>query len=563
MFPVNAYVKWSRAYRAGGANTRSTILRPFGEEELTACEVIIKADLFDRRLRVNLAAYRSRLSNQQVDFINPAFISNTETVNAPEKRTLKGVELDVTVASVRGLIFTANYVYSDAPPTPVRNIFTNVIEQARSAFTPKHVATFAVDCTLPRLSFAELVAHVDLDTAGNYFPNGSVNFKAEKALLVNARLSLRKISLATGDLDISLWGKNLTNARYNQLDFRVVGRNTVTQFNDPRTYGMEARVRFCPEAGGSHNMVKAGLLVPLALLAPSAPASARNIVLTNDDGLTSNVKALYDALKSAGHDVIVSVPCSGQSGMGGAIKFGRPLGPLSADCLNGAAKAGDPGAGLMTRAGLGPDFHYVDGTPVMSLLYGIDVLAAKRWNKAPDLVLSGPNEGQNVGFIVVSSGTVSNAQYALFRGIPAVALSAGAGTTGNTALANPGSLSVAKLTLDLIAKLEGNAGKGPLLPPGIALNVNFPDKLEGAKWQMTRIGTFNGYQVKFTDDLAGKGLPGITIDLNKNAPARNQAGDEAVVYRNAIAVSPMQAAYDNSVSATPAVRRRLKGLLSK
>ena len=33
---INAYVKWSKAYRAGGANTRSTILRPFGEEELTA-----------------------------------------------------------------------------------------------------------------------------------------------------------------------------------------------------------------------------------------------------------------------------------------------------------------------------------------------------------------------------------------------------------------------------------------------------------------------------------------------------------------------------------------------
>jgi broad specificity polyphosphatase/5'/3'-nucleotidase SurE len=41
--------------------------------------------------------------------------------------------------------------------------------------------------------------------------------------------------------------------------------------------------------------------------------------LVNDDGLTSNIKATYDALKAAGHDVIVSVPCTGQSGRGAAI----------------------------------------------------------------------------------------------------------------------------------------------------------------------------------------------------------------------------------------------------
>ena len=85
----------------------------------------------------------------------------------------------------------------------------------------------------------------------------------------------------------------------------------------------------------------------LALLAIAAPVEARaeNIVLSNDDGLTSNVKALYEELKAQGHDVIVSVPCSGQSGMGAAIRFMRPLGPLAADCLNGAARQANPAPG--------------------------------------------------------------------------------------------------------------------------------------------------------------------------------------------------------------------------
>src|SRR5690606_21159030 len=83
------------------------------------------------------------------------------------------------------------------------------------------------------------------------------------------------------------------------------------------------------------------------------------------------------------------------------------------------------------KRGLAPDYYYVNGTPVMSLLYGLDVAAQKRWGKAPDLVLSGPNIGQNVGAIVVTSGTVSNVQHAAARGIPAIALSADRGTADN------------------------------------------------------------------------------------------------------------------------------------
>ncbi len=241
---INAYVKWSRAYRAGGANTRSTILRSFGEEELTAWEAGVKADLFDRHLRVNLAAYASRLSNQQVDFLNPAFILNTETVNAPEKRHIKGVEADITLVPVRGLSLSVNYVYTDAPPTPVRNIFTGVIEETFSAFTPKHSASFAADYIFPAFSFGQLRAHVGLDTAGNYIPNGTVDVKADKALLLNGRLSLGEIALGGGEMEIAVWGKNLTNTTYNLLDFHIPGRVTATFYNEPRTYGLEARMKF-------------------------------------------------------------------------------------------------------------------------------------------------------------------------------------------------------------------------------------------------------------------------------------------------------------------------------
>ncbi len=145
-------------------------------------------------------------------------------------------------------------------------------------------------------------------------------------------------------------------------------------------------------------------------------------------------------------------------------------------CHNGAAPIGAPAVGPFTKTGYtNGDFFYVHGTPVMATMYGLDVLAPARWGKAPDLVLSGPNEGQNVGLIVDRSGTIGNAQFASGRGLPAIALGAGPDAIDNVNLADPDSAVIADLTLKLLRELEARAKhRQPLLPDGVALNVNFP-----------------------------------------------------------------------------------------
>lgn len=323
----------------------------------------------------------------------------------------------------------------------------------------------------------------------------------------------------------------------------------------------------------------ASLLAGAALIVAPSVASARNIVLSNDDGLTSNVVALYHALTEAGHDVVVSVPCTNQSGQGAALSIGRPLVPLSEPCLNDAAVQGDPGAGAMTREGLpAGDFHYVNGTPVMALMFGIDVVGQARWGAAPDLVLSGPNEGQNVGSVVISSGTVSNAQLAALRGLPAIALSAGSNTEGED-LANPLSAEVANLTMDLVSVLDEAAGEGRMLPEGLALNVNFPDDLNGADWRVSQIGTYNAYAISMTANMAENAsptmaamaaargmevpsLPGLSFEINQAEPTAEQMHDESVVYRTHIAVSPMQPGYDFGANGADFVRFQLADLLA-
>lgn len=311
------------------------------------------------------------------------------------------------------------------------------------------------------------------------------------------------------------------------------------------------------------------VIVALALQSPQI-VSARTILISNDDGLTSNVKALYDALKAQGHDVIVSVPCSNQSGMGAAIQFARPLGSLQKDCRSSAARPGDPGAGPMTRSGFERDFFYVDGTPVMSLLYGLDIAATKRWGKAPDLVISGPNEGQNIGAVVISSGTVSNAQYAMGRGIPAIAVSASYDTSDDNGLVNPKSRDVAERIVNFVKHLDKTSAGGRMLPERTSLNVNFPDQLAGARWRLSRIGTYEGMRISFLEDRSTISDPvngfenvsglGIAIQKNNDNPTLDQINDESFVYRNNISVSVMQSGYDASTDVKGDIERRLQGV---
>ncbi|MEC5384851.1 5'/3'-nucleotidase SurE [Uliginosibacterium sp. H3] len=310
------------------------------------------------------------------------------------------------------------------------------------------------------------------------------------------------------------------------------------------------------------------LALGLSACALATPAFALNILLTNDDGLTSNVKAMVDTLKAAGHDVVVSVPCTGQSGRSSAIVMYSTTVIVADDdktqiqaeggCHNGAALTGEPAVGKFTKTGYTDGtYNYVHGTPVMATMYGLDVVAQARWGKAPDVVLSGPNEGQNVGSVVINSGTIGNAQFAASRGLPAIALSAGSDTTDNTNLASPYSTVVARLTVKLLNELKAKAGTGALLPTGVVLNVNFPNApTESLAFAFSRIGSYNAYNLVFKNTSPY----GLTASVSGTATAA-QAEDESVVYRSKVAITAMQVGFEQRPQGQAWLRLRLRDLI--
>lgn len=121
------------------------------------------------------------------------------------------------------------------------------------------------------------------------------------------------------------------------------------------------------------------------------------ILIANDDGyLAPGLAALVRAMQGLGQ-IDVIAPEQNASGTSNALTLNRPL--------------------TVHRASNG--FRYITGTPSDSVHVALTGLLPER----PDLVLSGINNGANMGDDTLYSGTVAAAMEGFLFGIPAIAFS--------------------------------------------------------------------------------------------------------------------------------------------
>ncbi len=239
------------------------------------------------------------------------------------------------------------------------------------------------------------------------------------------------------------------------------------------------------------------------------PAQALNILVTNDDGYAHpNLRALVRALRADGHTVKVSAPWADQSGIAGAVFFlretqvGRDPDPAYPDVHYLKTTQTGVCAAAACR-GQTIDIE-VTATPVMAVVYGIERVLPEA-----DLVISGPNVGNNLGEINNLSGTFNAAVATVRRGVPTLAVSADLQEKDPDAIAR----AVAGLVRALEAQREPAAR---LLPAGLGLNVNFPrsDQIKGVK--LTQIGHWIAFGLAYSDDLGNfkaalAGKPGVSF----------------------------------------------------
>lgn len=244
---INTYFRWSTGYRSGGANSRSAIFRTFDEETLSSFELGFKSDLFDRRARINLAAWVSRLKHMQQEVTPPLNPSAQETINGLDTATFKGIEADITLMPVRGFTITGSYAYTHAKMPEVLNPFSGARTQWNMAMTPAHAASVGLDYSVDVGGLGQLSFHADANYSSGYYSYSTDKTKTPKVLLVNGRITLGEIESSIGSVEYSIWGKNLTNVEYTEYDFEMpvpLAGVGIGFYNEPRSYGFDVRVRF-------------------------------------------------------------------------------------------------------------------------------------------------------------------------------------------------------------------------------------------------------------------------------------------------------------------------------
>lgn len=121
------------------------------------------------------------------------------------------------------------------------------------------------------------------------------------------------------------------------------------------------------------------------------------ILISNDDGyLAPGINALADQLSSIA-DIVVVAPDSNRSGSSNSLTLDRPLRVMKSD----------------------KGFYSINGTPSDCVHIALTGMLEQR----PDLVVSGINQGQNMGDDTLYSGTVAAATEGFLFGIPAMAFS--------------------------------------------------------------------------------------------------------------------------------------------
>lgn len=250
------YAKANNGYRAGGQNLRGVnqgTLAPFDEEVVTDIELGIKADLLDRRLRLNAAYFHSFYKDKQESNFVPVGGGGTATaVSNVADADVDGVEAEVTFAvtenlTVDGTFSWTKYNFDDGDLVNPDGSPRRLVPQ----WAPEWKYSLGATYTVPT-SFGDVSARLSYNWRDEYHKTSEKGVidtvpgaTADDQGLVNARVAF---NIAEIDTEVAFWVTNLTNEEYieNPLVFSLDGSNYFTNATpgEPRMFGVEARKRF-------------------------------------------------------------------------------------------------------------------------------------------------------------------------------------------------------------------------------------------------------------------------------------------------------------------------------
>lgn len=260
---VNFYVKFVQGDKAGGVDSQyvappATALvssAVFHAEKATSYEAGFKSYLFDRKLSLDVAVFRSDYNNLQVSSFN-VLTNAFEVRNAATSRS-QGVEFDAVLAPVTGLRMNASLAYLDAkfrkfpqgPCSPEQALLVtgacfHDLSGEMTPFNSKWTGSGGIEYRIPAGDFS-ITPRVDASFRSRYNPttNDDPLLWQKGFALVDARIDLTPDG---GKYTVGFFGKNLTNKTYMEVALGAPFTNRVRlgDTSRGRQLGISAGVKF-------------------------------------------------------------------------------------------------------------------------------------------------------------------------------------------------------------------------------------------------------------------------------------------------------------------------------
>lgn len=215
---IMTYVSWTKGYKAGGFNrgypAPVPAARSFAPEYATAWEAGTKLDLFDRKVRLNLAAFSTDYNDLQLLYR----VGIIPTIINAGKARIRGLEGELTIKPAEGWLLTGNGSILDDKILEVVTIpgsSTAVSTNSRLPYVPHFQGQFASQYT-----FVRPIGDFDLSIRGSvnyigsqYFDVGNSPNIAQLRNITMFDIGLTLDNAARGWL-IQAGIKNLSNEVY-------------------------------------------------------------------------------------------------------------------------------------------------------------------------------------------------------------------------------------------------------------------------------------------------------------------------------------------------------------
>ena len=239
----NLYASYSRGFRAGGisqlsSDPSSPPLFAYKPEYSNNYEAGTKNLFFDNRLRVNLAAFYTLVTNAQVPtLILPDAITVTKNAG---KLNSKGIEAEVAATLLKGLDIDYNFGYTHARYTDL-DLASNGealnLKGNHQVYTPDVTSSLAAQYgySLGGPQNVKLVLRGEWLYIGKQYFDLANRIEQKGYNLFNARFGV-----ATKNFDLFLYARNIANKKYIDYAYDF----GATHLGNPRTYGVSLRAHF-------------------------------------------------------------------------------------------------------------------------------------------------------------------------------------------------------------------------------------------------------------------------------------------------------------------------------